>query len=52
MIGDEDCLDSGSGSTGVACAAEGMRFLGIERERAYYDIAYRRIELAYTDEPA
>ncbi|HEY2848315.1 MAG TPA: DNA methyltransferase [Gemmatimonadaceae bacterium] len=33
----------GSGSTGIACAREGMRFIGIERERAYFEIARRRI---------
>ncbi len=35
----------GSGSTGVACGAEGMRFVGIERERAYVEIAQRRLML-------
>jgi len=33
----------GSGSTGVAAMQEGMRFIGIEREAAYVDIARRRI---------
>lgn len=33
----------GSGSTGVACSREGLRFIGIERERAYFEIAKRRI---------
>jgi DNA modification methylase len=33
----------GSGSTGVACAAEGVDFVGIEREAEYLDIARRRI---------
>jgi site-specific DNA-methyltransferase (adenine-specific) len=36
----------GSGTTGVACAHEGRRFIGIEREPAYFDIACRRIEQA------
>jgi site-specific DNA-methyltransferase (adenine-specific) len=36
----------GSGSTGVACGAEGMRFVGIERERAYAEIAQRRLMVA------
>ena len=36
----------GSGSTGVACAQLGKAFTGIERERAYFDIACRRIEQA------
>lgn len=34
----------GSGSTGVACANTGCRFIGIEREPKYFDIACRRIE--------
>ena len=34
----------GSGSTGVACANTGRRFIGIEREPKYFDIACRRIE--------
>ena len=34
---------TGSGTTGMACAAEGLRFLGIEREAEYIAIAERRI---------
>ena len=34
----------GSGTTGVACMMEGLRFYGIEREQKYFDIACRRIE--------
>ena len=34
----------GSGTTGVACAQLGRKFIGIERERKYFDIACRRIE--------
>lgn len=34
----------GSGTTGVACANTGRRFIGIEREPKYFDIACRRIE--------
>ena len=37
----------GSGSTGKACAVEGMQFIGIEREQEYLDIAKARIERAY-----
>ena len=37
----------GSGTTGVACAKAGMRFIGIEREPCYFDIACRRIEEAW-----
>jgi site-specific DNA-methyltransferase (adenine-specific) len=46
---DELVLDSfmGSGTTGVACAALGRRFIGIEQHEAYFDIAVRRIEDAY-----
>ena len=33
----------GSGSTGVACAAEVVDFIGIERDAEYLDIARRRI---------
>jgi DNA modification methylase len=36
----------GSGTTGVACARLGRRFIGIEIEQAYFDIACRRIEQA------
>jgi site-specific DNA-methyltransferase (adenine-specific) len=34
----------GSGSTGVACVNTERRFIGIEREPKYFDIACRRIE--------
>lgn len=36
----------GSGTTGVACAKLGRRFIGIEIERKYFDIACERIEAA------
>ena len=36
----------GSGTTGVACAARGLAFTGIERERKYFDIACERIARA------
>ena len=47
----------GSGTTGVACMKQGLSFIGIEREPAYFDIACRRIAKAYEqprlfDEPA
>ncbi|RAK68793.1 DNA-methyltransferase [Phenylobacterium kunshanense] len=48
----------GSGTTGVACVRLGRRFLGVEIEPSYFDIACRRIEEAYrqprlfTDPPA
>ena len=41
----------GSGSTGKAAALEGFRFIGIEREAEYLEIARARI-LAATPEPA
>jgi len=34
----------GSGSTGVACKQLGFNFIGIEKEKEYYDIACKRIE--------
>lgn len=37
----------GSGTTGVACARLGRKFIGIELEPRYFDIACRRIEAAY-----
>jgi len=37
----------GSGTTGVACAKMGKLFVGIEREQKYFDVACKRIELAY-----
>lgn len=36
----DNCM--GSGTTGVACANTGRRFVGIEREPKYFDIACRR----------
>ncbi len=38
-------LDScmGAGTTGVACINTGRRFVGIEKERKYYDIAHGRM---------
>jgi len=49
VSGVESVLDPymGSGTTGVACARMGLQFVGIERERKYFDIACRRIEQAY-----
>ena len=37
----------GSGTTGVACANLGRKFIGIEIEPKYFDIACRRIEEAW-----
>lgn len=36
----------GSGTTGVACAKTGRNFIGIEKERNYFEIAERRIDEA------
>lgn len=38
-----DCF-MGSGTTGVACARTGRKFIGIEQEPKYFEIAVRRIE--------
>ncbi|WP_368489340.1 site-specific DNA-methyltransferase [Clostridium sp. BJN0013] len=35
----------GSGSTGVACKNLNRQFIGIEKEKKYYDIAVKRIKL-------
>lgn len=37
----------GSGTTGVACVKLGRKFIGIELEEKYFDIACKRIEEAY-----
>jgi len=37
----------GSGTTGVACARLGRRFVGIEIDETYFDIACERIRKAY-----
>lgn len=47
----------GSGTTGVAAVQMGRKFIGIEREQKYFDIACERIEVAqmqtslFADEP-
>lgn len=41
----------GSGSTGVACAQIGRPFMGVEIDARYFDIACRRIEEAYRQQP-
>jgi site-specific DNA-methyltransferase (adenine-specific) len=40
----------GSGTTGVACANLGRRFIGIEIEREYFDTACERIERAQSQQ--
>jgi site-specific DNA-methyltransferase (adenine-specific)/modification methylase len=37
----------GSGTTGVAAVQMGRKFIGIERDPAYFEIACKRIEQAY-----
>jgi DNA modification methylase len=41
----------GSGTTGVACCRLNRKFIGIEIERKYFDIACKRIEDAHTGGP-
>lgn len=43
---------TGSGSTGVAALLEGFRFVGVEREPAYCDIAAGRLEAAEVERAA
>lgn len=49
LTGGQTTLDPfmGSGTTGVACVKLGRRFIGIELDPGYFDIACRRIEEAY-----
>jgi site-specific DNA-methyltransferase (adenine-specific) len=39
----------GSGTTGVAALQNNRRFIGIEKERQYFDVACQRIRQAYTE---
>lgn len=43
----DNCM--GSGTTGVACANTGRRFIGMERDPKYFDIACDRVEKAYAN---
>ena len=36
----------GTGSTGVACAMEGRRFIGIEKDEHYFEVAEKRVKEA------
>lgn len=49
VTGGQTILDPfmGSGTTGVACAKLGRKFIGIELDPGYFDIACKRIEEAY-----
>lgn len=40
----DNCM--GSGTTGVACANTGRKFIGIEKDDKYFAIAKQRIESA------
>jgi site-specific DNA-methyltransferase (adenine-specific)/modification methylase len=40
----------GSGTTGVACMNLGREFIGIEKEKKYFDIACERIEAAQSQQ--
>ena len=40
----------GSGSTGIAAKDEGFDFIGIEKEKEYFDIAEQRISIPYKDQ--
>lgn len=42
----DNCM--GSGSVGVACVNTGRRFIGMELDKGYFDIAVQRIEEAQT----
>jgi len=48
----------GSGTTGIACVKEGFRFIGIEIDPEYFEIAKKRIKAArdefalFTNTPA
>ncbi len=44
----DNCM--GSGSTGVACAKTNRKFIGIELDNTYFEIAKNRIEKAYMGE--
>ena len=39
----------GSGTTGVACLMHNRRFIGIERDKKFFDIAVQRMKQAYEE---
>ena len=43
----DNCM--GSGTTGVACINTGRKFIGMELDDQYFDIAKQRIEKALTE---
>jgi site-specific DNA-methyltransferase (adenine-specific) len=40
---------TGSGTTAVACIRHNRRFIGIEKERKYFDVSIERIKAAYKE---
>lgn len=45
MVVLDNCM--GSGTTGVACANTGRRFIGMEMDAGYFAIAEQRIKQAF-----
>ena len=45
----DNCM--GSGTTGVACANTGRRFIGMEKDENYFNIASTRIAQAFSSDP-
>jgi DNA modification methylase len=41
----------GSGTTGKACAIAGCKFIGIEKDPTYYEVARAEIAEAYLQRP-
>jgi len=41
----------GSGTTGVACIRTGRKFIGMEIDEKYFDIAVKRIEAEFDRHP-
>jgi hypothetical protein len=41
----------GSGTTGVACIRKGRKFIGMEIDEKYFDIAVKRIEAEFDRHP-
>lgn len=39
----------GSGTTGEACMREGRKFIGIEHNKDYFDMAVKRISAVYAE---
>jgi DNA modification methylase len=51
-LGDVVCdITMGSGTTGVACVQTGRKFVGIEIDQGYFDIAVKRISDALAQPP-